>query len=121
MLKDAWLTATGHKRPGMKQGLSLAEAQARAAELGKQILDFAATGSAKGAAPFPGKRSRWKGFDLYDFEVTGKFAIASADRYEQFGDNMTLIPKPGVGHHPHGLQAPAPIGEFILQYASAKP
>jgi len=37
MMKDAWLTATGHKRPGMKQGLSLPEARAKAAEIEKQI------------------------------------------------------------------------------------
>jgi hypothetical protein len=33
LLKDAWLNDTGHKRPGMKQGLPLAEAQAKAKEL----------------------------------------------------------------------------------------
>jgi hypothetical protein len=27
LLKDAWLTSTGHKRPGMKRGLLLEEAQ----------------------------------------------------------------------------------------------
>ena len=27
LMKDAWLTATGHKRPGMDKGLPLAEAQ----------------------------------------------------------------------------------------------
>lgn len=45
MLKDAWLTDTGHKRPGMKQGLPLAEAKAKAAELDKHIHDLAAAGS----------------------------------------------------------------------------
>ena len=37
LLKDAWLTDTKHTRPGMKTGLPLAEAQAKAAELEKQI------------------------------------------------------------------------------------
>ena len=37
MLKDAWLTDTGHKRPGMKQGLPIAEAEARAAALDREI------------------------------------------------------------------------------------
>lgn len=36
VMKDAWLTATGHKRP-MRPGLPLAEAQAKAGELEKQI------------------------------------------------------------------------------------
>jgi len=42
MLKDAWLTDTGHKRPGMNKGLPLAEAQARAKELEKQLHRLAA-------------------------------------------------------------------------------
>ncbi len=37
IMKDAWLTATGHKRPGMKVGLPLDEAKAKAAELDAQI------------------------------------------------------------------------------------
>jgi lysophospholipase L1-like esterase len=37
VLKDAWLTDTGHKRPGMAQGLPLAQAEQRAAEIGEQI------------------------------------------------------------------------------------
>jgi len=37
VLKDAWLTATGHKRPGMNKGLPLDEAQAKATEMEQQI------------------------------------------------------------------------------------
>lgn len=37
LLGAAWLTATGHKRPGVAKGLPLEEAQAKAAELTKQI------------------------------------------------------------------------------------
>ncbi len=36
LLRDAWLTTTGHKRPGVKDGLPLPEAQAKAAELDAQ-------------------------------------------------------------------------------------
>ncbi len=36
LMKDAWLTATGHQRPGMKKGLPLPEAQQKAAALTKQ-------------------------------------------------------------------------------------
>ncbi len=39
------------------------------------------------------------------------------ERYEKLGGSMTLISKPGVGHHPHSLKDPAPIVEFILQKA----
>jgi lysophospholipase L1-like esterase len=37
LLKDAWLTATGHNRPGMKQGLPLDEAERQAAALDAEI------------------------------------------------------------------------------------
>jgi lysophospholipase L1-like esterase len=40
MMKDAWLTATGHKRPEMKVGLRLEEARAKAAEIEKQIREL---------------------------------------------------------------------------------
>jgi hypothetical protein len=37
LLRNAWLTATGHKRPGVAAGLPLPEAEKQAAELTKQI------------------------------------------------------------------------------------
>jgi lysophospholipase L1-like esterase len=37
LLKDAWLTETGHKRPGMTSGLPLDEATRRAGEIGRQL------------------------------------------------------------------------------------
>ena len=40
-LKDAWLTDTGHKRPGMSKGLPLGEAQIKAASLEAQIRTLA--------------------------------------------------------------------------------
>lgn len=39
VMKDAWLTATGHKRP-QKLGLPMAEAQAKAAEIEAQIQNL---------------------------------------------------------------------------------
>lgn len=44
-----------------------------------------------------------------------------AERYRQLGGNITLIPKPGIGHHPHGLTDPTPIVEFMMKYAVPKP
>jgi len=35
--KDAWLTATGHKRPGMSQGMSIKNVQQKSQQLDKQI------------------------------------------------------------------------------------
>ena len=44
MMKDAWLTATGHKRPGMKQGLPLADARGKSAEMEKEIRKLVEAG-----------------------------------------------------------------------------
>ena len=39
-----------------------------------------------------------------------------AQRYKQLGGEITLIAKPGCGHHPHGLADPAPVVDFILRH-----
>ena len=36
-------------------------------------------------------------------------------RYKELGGEITVISKPGVGHHPHSLKDPAPIVEFVLK------
>lgn len=38
-----------------------------------------------------------------------------AERYKKLGGHIELIAKPGVGHHPHGLEDSTPIVEFILR------
>jgi alpha-beta hydrolase superfamily lysophospholipase len=44
-----------------------------------------------------------------------------AERYRKLGGKITLIAKPGVKHHPHGLEDSTPIVEFIWENsASAK-
>lgn len=43
-----------------------------------------------------------------------------AERYQALGGEIKLIRKPGVGHHPHGLEDSTPIVEFILEAASKK-
>ena len=40
IMKDAWLTQTGHKRPGMNIGLPIKEAEQKAEELNKHIQTF---------------------------------------------------------------------------------
>ncbi len=37
-------------------------------------------------------------------------------RYRALGGESVVIRKPGVGHHPHGLDDPAPVVEFILRH-----
>ena len=39
-------------------------------------------------------------------------------RYRQLGGEIQVIHKPGVGHHPHGLDDPQPVVDFILKHAS---
>ncbi len=72
LLKDAWLTETGHQRPGVNKGLPLAEAQSKAAELSARIEAL--------VAPFPGRKSAWHGFDRYDFEVSGRTVVVMVPR-----------------------------------------
>lgn len=40
------------------------------------------------------------------------------ERYKRLGGSITLIRKPGVKHHPHGLDDPTPIIEFLWQHAT---
>ncbi len=37
-------------------------------------------------------------------------------RYKELGGPITVIAKPGVGHHPHSLVDPTPIVEFVLKH-----
>lgn len=74
ILKDAWLTDIGHKRPGMDKGLPLTEARKAAADLESQMDVLKPT-----VPPiFPGLRSDYHGFDRYDLVVDGVAAIVVA-------------------------------------------
>jgi pimeloyl-ACP methyl ester carboxylesterase len=37
-------------------------------------------------------------------------------RYKELGGEISVIHKPGIGHHPHGLQDPSPVVDFILSH-----
>jgi pimeloyl-ACP methyl ester carboxylesterase len=39
-------------------------------------------------------------------------------RYKKLGGTVQVIHRPGVGHHPHGLDDPAPVVRFILDRVS---
>ncbi len=43
-----------------------------------------------------------------------------ADRYKALGGEIVLIAKPGVRHHPHGLDDSTPIVEFIEKYSRSE-
>jgi hypothetical protein len=38
-------------------------------------------------------------------------------RYRKLGGEIRVIHKPGVGHHPHGLENPAAVVKFIVEHA----
>jgi putative heme-binding domain-containing protein len=40
------------------------------------------------------------------------------ERYKKLGGTIEVIHKPGVGHHPHGLDDPQPVVDFILRHAA---
>ena len=46
-------------------------------------------------------------------------ALLIEQRYQALGGVVKVIHKPGVDHHPHGLEDPAPVVKFILD-ATAK-
>ncbi len=37
------------------------------------------------------------------------------ERYKKLGGSITVIAKPGIGHHPHSLKDPKPIVDFVLK------
>jgi pimeloyl-ACP methyl ester carboxylesterase len=41
-------------------------------------------------------------------------------RYRELGGVVEVLHKPEVGHHPHGLDDPAPVVQFILKHAASK-
>jgi hypothetical protein len=40
--------------------------------------------------------------------------------YKELAGVIEVIHKPGVGHHPHGLDDPTPVVEFIEKHTMQK-
>jgi hypothetical protein len=40
-------------------------------------------------------------------------------RYKAAGGTIRVIHKPGIGHHPHGLEDPTPVVDFIRAAAQS--
>jgi pimeloyl-ACP methyl ester carboxylesterase len=97
LLRNAWLTETGHKRPGVAPGLPLTEAEAKAAELDAQARAFA---QAK-EPMFAGNASQWNGYTKYDFTVDGKPVLVVAPKQPAPG-------RPWVWHGEFFGHKPAP-------------
>ncbi len=97
LLRDAWLTQTGHKRPGVKPGLPLAEAQTRVAALDQEARRLARLK----VAVFPGPATDWQGYARHDFEVGGKTVTVVTPKQAAPG-------KPWVWHGEFFGHKPAP-------------
>jgi lysophospholipase L1-like esterase/pimeloyl-ACP methyl ester carboxylesterase len=118
LLRDAWLSQTGHKRPGIKDGRPLSEAQAKAAELDTEARRLAKLQT----AAFPGKTSDWNGYTKHDFEVGGKLATVVAPKeaapgnpWVWHGEFFGHKPAPdiallGKGYHIVSLKVPDMLG-----------
>ena len=111
ILKLAWLSKTGHKRPGIAAGQPIDKAKAEAA---KHLAGFLSS-SAQAPTPKPAATSPatsvWNGYQRLDFTVAGRKAILVVPkspapgkpwiwRTEFFGHqpqgDITLL---GKGHH----------------------
>lgn len=103
LLSAAYLSAAGHKRPGVAPGLPLDEAKKQAELLNRQISEVGkgAPAAPSAGAAFPGKKSAWNGYDKFDFQVDGKPVLVVAPRKAAPG-------KPWVWHGEFFGHKPAP-------------
>ncbi len=117
LLTDAWLSAVGHLRPGMNQGLPLDQANEQAQTVQLEIRQLA-----NAIAPFPGTKSDWHGFRRFDFDVHGKHAtvvvpqrLAPGKPWVWHGEFFGHKPEPDIellkrGFHIVYLQVPDLLG-----------
>ena len=54
--------------------------------------------------------------DVVPFEENTKLLET---RYKALGGPITVIAKPGIGHHPHSLKDPKPIVDFVYNHTAA--
>jgi pimeloyl-ACP methyl ester carboxylesterase len=47
--------------------------------------------------------------------------LKAEQRYKKLGGDITVIQKPHCGHHPHSLEDPTPIVDFVMKHVTAKP
>ena len=46
--------------------------------------------------------------------------LDAKERYKKLGGEIKVIVRQGFKHHPHGLDDPAPIMDFILQHTKQR-
>ena len=56
--------------------------------------------------------------DVDDVVPPAENGLLIEERYRQLGGTIEFIHKPDCGHHPHGLEDPTPIVDFIVEHAS---
>ncbi|MCE9519877.1 MAG: alpha/beta hydrolase [Verrucomicrobia bacterium] len=56
--------------------------------------------------------------DADDTVPPAENAVIVGERYRALGGTFEIIHKPGVGHHPHGLDDSTPVVKFILEHAA---
>lgn len=56
--------------------------------------------------------------DADDVVLPEKNSDVIEERYKKLKGEIQVIHKPGIGHHPHGLDDPKPVVDFIVKHAS---
>lgn len=97
ILRPAWLSDVGHKRPGNAPGLPLPEAEAKAAE-----LDAEARRLANSSEPtLPNQAGEWNGYPKHELTIAGKPVTVVAPKTAAPG-------RPWVWHGEFFSHKPAP-------------
>ena len=53
--------------------------------------------------------------------ILGRFALPIENIYHQYNGRVSVILKEGAGHHPHSLNDPKPLADFIEQSVKEQP
>jgi lysophospholipase L1-like esterase/pimeloyl-ACP methyl ester carboxylesterase len=79
ILRPAWLSHVGHKRPGLAPGLPLDEANEKADDLDIQIRELVKQ-DANQPKPnaLPNKTGQWNGYDKHELKIAGKLVTIIA-------------------------------------------
>lgn len=59
--------------------------------------------------------------DVDDVVPPAENALIVAERYRKLGGLVELMHKPDCGHHPHGLEDPKPVVDFIVRHSTTEP
>ncbi len=90
LLKLAWLTKTGHTRPGVPKGLPIEEAEVQAKKLMEEFRNTT-----------PPKTADWNGYERLDFNFEGRKALLVRPKTAAPG-NPWIWRTEFFGHEPQG-------------------